>query len=335
MKLFVFSARSFDKPALELAAGKHELAFTERRLGIETVRMAEGSQAVTLFTSDDASAPVLDALHASGIKYILLRSVGHDHVDLEHASSLGMSVANVPQYSPNSVAEHAVALLLAMNRKLMLGQQLMDKWDFRIDSLQGFDIHGKTVGIIGTGKIGLTFARIMLGFGAKVIAFDPQLNPEAVRLEIKYESFDEVLKQSDIISLHCPLTTTTRHLISGPQLKMMKPNAILINTSRGAVVNTNDLISAIESGHLGGACLDVYEYEKGLFFDDHSGDIQHDTKFTLLRSFKNVLITGHQAFLTTDAITEIAQTTIANLDCYQNGLSCKNELTRKKQLTPF
>lgn len=331
MKVFIFSTRAYDKPALLAAAGGHTLAFTEKRLSKETAHFAEGCPAVAIFTSDDASGPVLDTLHSFGLRYLLLRSTGYDHVDLERAASLGIRVANVPAYSPNSVAEHAVAMLLAVNRKLIQGQLLMQLQDFRIDSLQGFAVHGKAVGVIGTGRIGMAFARMMLGFGATVMAYDPQVNPEAIAAGIRYGSLEEVLRQSDIVSLHCPLNPATRHLISDVQFSWMRPGAVLINTSRGAVVDTNALITALDSGRLGGACLDVYEFEKGLFFEDHSNAIIHDANFARLRSFNNVLITGHQAFLTTDAIREIAATTIANLNCWQSGSPCVNELTVKQE----
>lgn len=326
MKIFVFSARSYDRPALAAAAGNHELFFSEKRLTAETASLAGGCEAVSLFTSDDGSAHVLEILQRLGIRYVLLRSVGYDHVDLPKATSLGMHVANVPEYSPNSVAEHAVAMLMALNRKLIQGQVLIQLQDYRIDSLMGFDICGRTVGVIATGKIGLAFARIMVGFGARVLAYDPEVNQAAVDLGIKYVSFDELLQKSDVISLHCPLTPVTRHLISAKEFQLMKPGALLINTSRGAIVNSVDLISALDSGRLGGACLDVYEFEKGLFFEDHTNDIIHDLNFTRLRSFRNVLITCHQGFLTTDAIGQIAETTMNNADCWANEIFCPNEL---------
>ncbi len=330
MKVFVYSARSYDRPALQAVVGKHELLFTEKRLTGDTAHYATGCQAVAIFTSDDGSAPVLQKLHACGIRYLLLRSAGYDHVDLHRATALGIRVANVPEYSPYSVAEHAVAMLLAVNRKLIQGQLLMKLQDFRIDSLQGFDIHGKTVGVIGTGKIGTAFSKIMLGFGATVLAYDPQVNQVAINLGVNYVSFEELLRKSDIVSLHCPLGPATRHLISDTQFHWMKPGAILINTCRGAVIDSNCLVDALEDGRLGAACLDVYEHEKGLFFEDHTNDIIHDINFARLRSFKNVLITAHQAFLTTDAIKEIAETTIANLNYWEGLLPCANELTVEK-----
>jgi D-lactate dehydrogenase len=253
MKVFVFSARPYDQPALQTAAGSHELLFTEKRLSQETAHFAVDCQAVAIFTSDDASAPVLKKLHSCGVRYVLLRSVGYDHVDLKKAAMLGMRVANVPEYSPYSVAEHGVALLMALNRNLIQGQHLISLQDFRIDSLMGFDIHGKTVGIVGTGKIGMAFGRIMLGFGAKVLASDPEINPEAIKLGIEYIPLEKMLKRADIVSIHCPLNSSTKHLFSHAQFRTMKRGAILINTSRGAVINTIDLIEALDSGQLGGA----------------------------------------------------------------------------------
>jgi D-lactate dehydrogenase len=327
MKVFVFSARSYDQPALQAAAGNHELLFTDKRLSAETAHFAVDCQAVAIFTSDDASAPVLEKLHSCGIRYVLLRSVGYDHVDLKKAAMLGIRVANVPEYSPYSVAEHGVALLMALNRRLLQSQHLIDLQDFRIDSLMGFDIHGKTVGIVGTGKIGMAFARIMQGFGARVLASDPEINPEAIELGIEYMPLERMLKRSEIVSIHCPLNSSTKHLFSQAQFKAMKQGAILINTSRGAVINTRDLIEALDNGHLGGTCLDVYEFEKGLFFEDHRNDIIHDVNFARLRNFNNVIITSHQGFLTADAINEIANTTIENIDAWQNNAHCPNELT--------
>ncbi len=326
MKLFVFSSRPYDQPALQFFAGNHELLFTEKRLTIETAHFAVDCDAVAIFTSDDASAPVIEKLHACGIRYILLRSVGYDHVDLVKASALGIRVANVPEYSPYSVAEHGVALLMALNRKLIQSQYLMTVQDFRIDSLKGFDIHGKTVGVVGTGRIGMAFARIMLGFGATVLASDPEVNLNAIHLGIEYMRLEDLLKKSDIVSIHCPLNSETRYLFAANQFDVMKRGVIVINTSRGAIINTGALIEALDNGHVGGACLDVYEFEKGLFFEDHRNEIIRDVQYARLRNFSNVIMTSHQGFLTTDAINEIASTTIANLDAWQNEVPCANQI---------
>jgi D-lactate dehydrogenase len=329
MKVIVYSVRPYDKPVLErVAEGKHELVFTERRLSVDSVALAEGCQAAAIFTSDDASAPVLEALYRKGVRFLLLRCVGYDHVDLKRAELLGITVANVPEYSPYSVAEHAVAMLMAANRRLMEGQRLIALQDYRIDTLKGFDIHGKTVGVIGTGKIGIAFARIMLGFGAHVIATDPIRNEDAAALGIQYVPLATLLSTADVISVSCPLNEQTRHLFSKDEFDVMKPGVIFVNTARGAVVNTVDLIEALDQRKIGAVCLDVYEFEKGLFFEDKRNDIIHDSHFARLRNFKNVLITCHQGFLTEDAITQIAETTISNLNCYQHQQPCANQLNK-------
>jgi D-lactate dehydrogenase len=330
MKTLVYSTHSYDKASLvRIVGSQHELKFTDKRLGPQTALLSKGFEAVSLFTSDDASAVVLTDLAKYGIKFIALRSVGYDHVDLKTASRLGMQVVNVPEYSPYSIAEHAVAMLLVANRKIIQGQLLMALQDFRLDRLIGFDIHGKTIGVVGTGKIGLAFAKIMTGFGAKVLASDPVVNTDGVSIGIQYVTLEELLVKSDVVSLHCPLNDGTRHLISRAQFALMKKDSILINTSRGGMVDTEELIKAIESNRIAAACLDVYEKEKGLFFEDRSGDILQDPIFARLSSFQNVLITGHQAFLTKDALNGIASVTLENLDCWQSGKVSPNTLTKK------
>lgn len=327
MKTFVFSAHPYEIPFLEKAAeGKHDLIFSERKLSAETAALASDCEAIAIFTADDASDIILQKLYTHGIRCIALRSAGYDHVDLVKAKQLGLHVGNVPAYSPYSIAEHAVALLLALNRRIVESQMLMRLQDFRLDTLVGFDIHGKTVGIIGTGTIGMAFAKIITGFGAKIVAFDPVKNNEAEALGIKYVSQDELFRNSDIISIHCPLNASTRYLISKPQLDKTKKGAIIINTSRGGVVNTADLLEALESKHLGGACLDVYENEKSLFFEDHRNVVLKDTLLARLKANKNVILTGHQAFLTAEALKGIADTTIRNLDYWDDNQASPNDL---------
>lgn len=327
MKVIAYSTKVYDKPYLEKAAGeKHEILFTEKRLTLETASLVNGYDAVSLFTSDDASNTVLKKLGEAGVKYIALRSAGHDHVDLKSASQVGILVSNVPEYSPYSIAEHAVAMLMALNRNIVQSQLLMQLQDFRLDNLTGFDIHGKIVGVVGIGKIGMAFARIMTGFGAIVLASDPVRNPEAEEVGVQYVPFAELIKKCDIFSIHCPLNDSTKNLFSKVQFNQMRTGSILINTSRGGIVNTTDLIEALDKGILGGACLDVYDKEKGLFFEDHRNSVLNDPAFARLRSFKNVLITGHQAFLTHEALSGIAGTTIHNLDLWEQGLFSPNEL---------
>jgi D-lactate dehydrogenase len=320
MKIYVFSAHPYEIPFLEEAAkDRHILFLTEKKLSVETASMVSGCRAISIFTSDDASAPVLEQLKSCGVEFIALRSSGHDHIDLIKAEELGIAVANVPAYSPYAIAEHAVALLLTLNRKIIEGQMRMRTRDFRLDDLVGFDIHGKTVGIIGTGAIGTAFAKIMKGFGATVLGYDPAWSLEAVESGIYYVSMNELLKNSDIISIHCPLNENTRYLISSPSIERMKKGCIVINTARGGVVNTNDLIDALELGKIGGACLDVYEYEKPLFFTNHRSSSYHDPLFSRLTSLPNVVVTGHQGFLTNEALQGIATTTVKNLDCWEFG----------------
>lgn len=329
MKILAYSTKAFDKQYLtNAAAGKHDIEFTEKRLTQDTAGLAKGFDAVALFTSDDASAPILARLAALGVQYIALRSAGFDHVDLAAATRLGIRVANVPEYSPYSIAEHAVAMLLALNRKIVQSQLLMQLQDFRLDTLTGFDIHGKVVGVVGTGKIGIAFAKIMVGFGATVLASDPVKNADAEAMGVKYAAFDELLNMCDIISVHCPLNDSTRNLFQRTRFEKMKKESILINTSRGAIVNTRDLIDALDNGIIGGACLDVYEKEKGLFFEDHRTDVLIDPLFARLRSYKNVLVTGHQAFLTHEALTGIAATTFVNIDHWNKKENAPHQLNQ-------
>lgn len=328
MKILIYSTYAFDKPFLEKAThGKLELVYTEQPLNEETVNLSKGFDAISLFTSDQANAAVLEKLYSYGVMYIALRSVGHDHIDLKKARSLGIKVANVPSYSPYSIAEHALALLMALNRKLILGQQLMLMGDYRLDHLVGFDLHGKTVGIIGTGKTGTAFAKIMYGFGCKLIASDPVANNELIQeTSISYTSLEEVCKNSDIISVHCPLNSSTKYMFNKSSFSLMKKGVFFINTARGSLVNTEDLIEMIENKTIAAAGLDVYEKERKIFFLNHTNKKIDDHLYTILRSFPNVLITGHQGFLTNEALKAIANTTIANLNAWLYNSTCENEL---------
>lgn len=328
MKTLVYSIHGFDKPFLETAAkDKHELYFTEQSLNMDTGELAKGYEVVALFTSDNASSKVLQKLYDNGVKFIALRSVGYDHVDLAKAKQLNIKVANVPAYSPYAIAEHAVALLMALNRKLLLGQQLMQIGDYRLDQLTGFDLHGKKVGIVGTGKTGTAFAKIMHGFGCNLLGYDIEVNHQLIQdTQIKYTSLKDLCKQSDVISVNCPLNTATKYMFNKAVFKQMKKGVVFINTARGGIVNTIDLIEALDKGIVAAAGLDVYEYEKPIFFYDHMNNAVNDELFQKLRSYQNVLITGHQAFLTNEALQGIANTTVANLDAWtQNGIS-ENEI---------
>ena len=328
MKTLVYSIHGFDKPFLEKAAqDKHELIFTEQPLNGTTAKLAKEFDAVALFTSDNASAEVLEKLSEVGVKFIALRSVGYDHVDLVKAKQVGIKVANVPAYSPYAIAEHAVALLLTLNRKLLLSQELMNQSDFRLDQLIGFDLHGKTVGIVGTGKIGAAFAKIMHGFGCKLLAYDIEDNKQlTAETNIVYTSLENLCKKSDVISVNCPLNVATKYMFNKCIFALMKKGIVFINTARGGILNTVDLMEALDNGTIAAAGLDVYEYEKPIFFYNHSDKAINDDLFLKLRSYPNVLITGHQAFLTNEALSGIAEITIAHLDEWElHGVS-KNEV---------
>jgi len=320
LKVAVFSSKPYEKEALSAAnQSAHELTFFTENLNESTVDMAKGFQAVCCFVTDSLNAAVLKKLYALGIQYIVLRSTGYDHVDIEKAAELGLVVVNIPRYSPFAVAEFATALLLAVMKKIILSYERGLAGNFVIDDLMGANLHGKTVGVIGTGHIGTAFIQILKGFGCNVLAYDPYKNPACIALGAEYVLLDDLLERSDIVSLHCLLNETTYHLLNADRLAKMKKGAILINTARGNVVDTNTLLKALESGKLGGFGADVYEYEQGLFFVKH--DKQHPVheEFLKLQSMPNVLITGHHAFFTDEAVTKIASITIANLTQLESG----------------
>lgn len=328
MKTLIYSNHGFEKPIIQkLGANKHELVFTEQPLSEKSAHLAKGFEAIALFTSDNASSKVIEHLHALSVRFISLRSVGHDHVDLAKAKQLNIKVANVPAYSPYAIAEHTVALLMALNRKIILAQSLMKQNDFRLDKLVGFDLHHKTVGLIGTGKIGAAFAKIMNGFGCKILAYDIDQNTELIqKYDVQYTSFQTLCTNSDVISIHCPLNEATKYMFNKTTFSQMKRGVFFLNTARGGIVNTQDLLDALDQGIIASAGLDVYEYEKPIFFYNHSNTQIKDELFEKLRTHKNVLITGHQAFLTNEALHGIAKTTIDNLDQWSQTGKSENEL---------
>jgi D-lactate dehydrogenase len=321
MKVAVFSTKPYDQKFLDEANQKHghELEFFEPRLTPATSPLAAGFGAVCAFVNDQLNAEVLDALAEHGTRLIALRSAGFNHVDLESAAALGLTVARVPAYSPYAVAEHAVALILALNRKLHRAYARVREGNFSLDGLLGFDIHGCTVGIVGTGKIGVAFARIMKGFGCRLLAHDPHPNAACEELGVEYVELSELFARSDIIALHAPLTPDTHHLINAASLAQMRDGVMLINTSRGALVDTRAVINALKAGKLGALGLDVYEEEEDLFFEDFSGQVIADDVFARLLTFPNVVITGHQGFFTREALRNIAETTLANVSAFESG----------------
>ncbi|MEG3657745.1 2-hydroxyacid dehydrogenase [Arenibacter palladensis] len=328
MKTTVFSTHKFEEPHLVAAnRGKHELNLLEVRLTGITVSLAQGADAVSLFTSDDASAEVLNKLSAFGIKYIALRTAGYNNVNTKKAAELGIKVSRVPAYSPYAIAEHTVALILALNRKLIRSHNRVRDMNFSLNGLTGFDMNGKTAGVIGTGKIGAILIKILHGFGCKILAYDSFEDKMLIeKYGICYTDCKTLCAQSDIVSLHVPLSTETKHLINSDCIDHMKSGVMLINTSRGGLVDTKAVIKGLKTGKIGYFGMDVYEEEEGLFFEDHSDEILQDDVIARLMTFNNVLITSHQAFLTDTALTNIADTTIYNLDCFEKQIDSGNEV---------
>jgi len=318
----VFDTKAYDREPLQKASAGSEVEwrFIEYRLSTETASAAKGAQTVCIFVNDRVDRPCLELLVGLGVKHIALRCAGYNSIDLPAAKKLGLSVTRVPAYSPYAVAEHAVALLLALNRKIPRASNRVHDLNFSLNGLVGFDLHGKTAGIFGTGKIGRVAAEILRGFGMKVLAFDLYPSVEwAQEHGVEYTDARILARESEVISLHTPLTPETRHIIRRETLELMKPGTILINVSRGALVDTKALIEALKCGRLGGVGLDVYEEEEGIFFEDLSGQILHDDELARLLTFPNVLITAHQAFLTQEALAEIARVTVANLTALAAG----------------
>ncbi|MCE4072179.1 MULTISPECIES: 2-hydroxyacid dehydrogenase [Pseudomonas] len=321
MRIILFSNQTYDRDSFLAANHGHgfELHFQQTQLRLDTVALAMGFEVVCPFVNDDLSRPVLEHLAAGGTKLIALRSAGYNHVDLAAAHALGLAVVRVPAYSPHAVAEHGVGLVLALCRHLHRAYNRTREGDFSLHGLTGFDLHGRTVGVIGSGQIGEVFARIMSGFGCHILAYDPYPNQAIEALGGHFVELDELLARSDIISLHCPLNDATKHLINAQSLARMKRGSMLINTGRGALVDTPALIEALKSGQLGYLGLDVYEEEADIFFADRSDQPLQDDVLARLLTFPNVIITAHQAFLTREALAGIAQTTLSNIAAWQAG----------------
>ena len=315
MNIAFFSCHSYEQSFLEAANlnQRHQLTFLPQTLTPETVSLAAGHQAICVFVNDQLDAATLQALAGQGIRLVALRCTGSNQVDIPTAQQLGIRILRVPTYSPHSVAEHAVALLLSLNRKTYLAYQRTKQNNFTLDGLIGFDLYGKRVGVIGTGKIGAAFARIMLGFGCRVLAYDKAHSAVLQQLGVEYLPLDDVLREADIISLHCPLTPETHHLIDTHALARMKPGAYLINTSRGGLLDTTAVLDALQSGHLGALGIDVYEQEEDFFFADWSDKVMPDADLNALTHLPNVLVTAHQGFFTREAMEQIAHTTLNNL----------------------
>ena len=312
----VFDAKPYDRDYITRASGADKLdwRFQEFRLDAKTVLAADGAQAVCVFVNDILNREVLERLAGSGVRLVALRCAGFNNVDLEAAKELSIAITRVPSYSPHAVAEHAIALILALNRKIHRAYNRVREMNFSLSGLVGFDLFGKTAGVLGTGKIGRIVAEILRGFGMRVLAFDPFPNQEwAAQHGIEYVEARTLARESDLITLHTPLTPETDHMVNKDTLALTKPGLMLINVSRGRLIHTRALIEALKSGHIGGVALDVYEEEEGIFFQDLSGEVLHDDELARLLTFPNVLVTSHQAFLTHEALSEIARTTVENV----------------------
>ena len=328
MKTAVFSTRPFDREFLDAAneGRAHDLHYLEPRLTSATAALARDFPAVCIFVNDQADAAALEALAAGGTKILALRSAGFNHVDVGKARELGLTVSRVPAYSPHAVAEHTIALMLTLNRRIHRAHARVREGNFALDGLLGFDLHGRTAGIVGTGKIGALVAKILAGFGCRVIAYDIAQNPECAASGVEYVPLEALWAGADIISLHAPLTPATRHMLDAAAIARMKPGVMIVNTSRGALVDTPALIAGLKDGRIGYLGLDVYEEEEQLFFEDHSSHVIQDDVFARLLTFPNVLVTAHQAFFTREALTAIAATTIGNLTAFEQGRRSGNEL---------
>ena len=319
MRVAVFSTKPYDRRFLEAAnvEGRHDLTFVEAPLEAHSAALAEGADAVCAFVNDRLDSRCLEALAGMGVRLIALRSAGFNNVDLDRAGELGLTVARVPAYSPHAVAEHTLALILTLNRKTHRSFNRVREGNFALDGLLGFDLHGKAVGVVGTGKIGEVVARILKGFGCELLGYDPYPNPACTALGMRYVSKSELLGASDVITLHCPLTPETRRFIDAEALAKCKRGVMLVNTSRGAVIDTQAVINGLKSGIVGSLALDVYEEEEALFFRDLSAGVIEDDVFARLLTFPNVLITGHQAFFTREALTGIAEITLGNISQFE------------------
>lgn len=321
MRVAIFSTKKYDRVFLDAAnkqAG-HELHYFETRLGPETCSLVNGYDVVCVFVNDSVDRTVLQSMADGGVKLLALRSAGFNHVDLKAAKECSIIVARVPAYSPHAVAEHTLAMALALNRHIHRAYNRVRERNFALDGLLGFDVHGKTVGVIGTGQIGTIFTRLMTGFGCELLGYDPHPNNECLELGMNYVQIDELFARSHIISLHCPLTPQTHHMIDIQAVSKMRDGVMLINTSRGAIVDTRALIEGLKCGKIGSVGLDVYEEEADIFFEDLSDEVIQDDVFARLLTFPNVLITGHQGFFTEEALRNIAETTLENITAFETG----------------
>lgn len=331
MDVAVFSTKPYDRRFLESANNSHghTLKFLETRLTHQTVSLAADHGAICVFVNDRLDSAVLEQLAMAGTKLIALRCAGYNNVDLDAADKLSLTVVRVPAYSPFAVAEHTIALILTLNRKIHRAFNRVREGNFAIDGLLGFDLHGRTVGVVGTGRIGVIVVELLLAFGCRVLAHDPTVNSRCESLGAQYVDMDTLIGSSDILTLHCPLNPQTRHMIGVEAVRLMKPGIMLVNTSRGALINTRAIIDGLKSSRIGSVALDVYEEEADVFFEDLSAEIIQDDVLARLLTFPNVLVTSHQAFFTQEAMQNIAETTLVNISGFEYGtIVAENQLVR-------
>lgn len=329
MKIAFFSTKSYDRAHFDpqVKNSQHEITYFEDSLTVKTAALTKGYDAVCVFVNNTIDEPLLEKIAEYGVNVVALRSAGFNHVHLEAAKKHGVKIFRVPAYSPEAVAEHTVALILTLNRKTHKAYNRVRENNFSLDGLAGFNLQGKTVGVVGTGTIGTAFCKIMTGFGCRVIAFDPNKNEEAIKIGVEYVEQDDLFSRADIVSLHCPLIPPTRHMIDEDSIKKMKDGVMIINTSRGALIDTAAVINGLKQKKIGFLGIDVYEQEDNLFFQDLSDEVIQDDEIARLMAFPNALITGHQAFLTAEALREITTTTLQNLTDFEEGREVENEIT--------
>lgn len=327
MKIAFYSTHKYDKESFQKINGHyHNIKYIEFQLNLETVNYATGYDAVCIFVNDVCNNEVINELHKIGVKHILLRCAGFNNVDVSYAETLGMNIVRVPEYSPNAVAEHAVALLLTLNRKIHKAYNRVREGNFNLEHLTGFDLKGKTIGVLGYGKIGQVFAKIMQGFDTNVLVYDPFIKQEDLNDGQTLVTLETLFTKSDIISLHCPFNNDTQHIINEHSLKIMKDGVFIVNTSRGGLIDTKCIIKALKTKKVGALAIDVYEFERDIFFKDLSDNIIQDDFFERLNTFPNVLITGHQAFLTHEALHNIAEITLNNATELEKTRKCQNKV---------
>jgi D-lactate dehydrogenase len=328
MRVAFFSTRPYDRQFFDEAnrTARHDLHYIEARLTPATATLAGDAPAVCVFVNDQMDAPVLRALADAGTRMLALRSAGFNHVDVGCARTLGFTVSRVPAYSPHAVAEHTLALILSLNRKIHRAYSRVRDGNFALDGLLGVDLFGRTVGIVGTGRIGTVVARILFGFGCKVVAYDVAPNQDCLAMSVEYVPLEEIWARSDIVTLHAPLTPDTRHMIDAQAIARMKPGVMIINTGRGALVDARAVIDGLKTGRIGAVGLDVYEEEEQLFFEDHSSHVIQDDVFARLLTFPNVVVTAHQAFFTQEALRAISETTLDNITAFERGTRTGYEL---------